>query len=67
MLCRKKMSVITGLDVSSLALKCVFFGPEQNIMQKGDTMKLMRVIYNSVYFLLKLRLVTEKYFLLEST
>ena len=28
--CREKMSMLTGLKVSSLACKCVFYRPEHN-------------------------------------
>ena len=33
--CRKKMSMLTGLKMSSLAYKCVTF-TEQNIIQRGE-------------------------------
>ena len=35
-LCRKKMSMLTDLKVSSLACECAFYRPEQNILQTED-------------------------------
>ena len=32
--------MLTGLKVSSLACKSVFYKTEQNLMQRGDTMEL---------------------------
>ena len=37
-LCRKRISVLTGVKVSYLKCKCVFYRPENNV--KKDPMKL---------------------------
>ena len=37
-LCRKRISMLTGLKASPLACKCVFYGLENNA--KGDPMEL---------------------------
>ena len=40
MLCRKKMPLLTGLEVSSLACKCVFYRREHNAKGGRDPMEL---------------------------
>ena len=35
----KKISMLTGLKVSSLAFKCVFYGPEYNAKGKSHRIK----------------------------
>ena len=39
--CRRKMSMLTGMELLSLACKCVFYRPEHNEKEKGTPWSLI--------------------------
>ena len=58
MFCRKKMSVVTGMKVSPLACKCVFYKPEHKAKGGGTSWnRILKVLKcrNEIYQRIELK------------